>query len=74
MLRVQLARHFEAELTTFGAQADAVLAAADALTQIETIDWFVVDGGYTVEQTAQALTTGLHRLLGPPAASTERSA
>jgi AcrR family transcriptional regulator len=74
MLRVQLARHFEAELTTFGAAADAVLAAADGLTQIETIDWFMVDGGYTLEQTKQALTTGLHRLLGPPAATTERSA
>jgi len=65
LLRVQLARHFEAELTTFGMQADAILAAADALTQIETIDWFLVDGGYTVEQTREALVTGLHRLLGP---------
>jgi len=64
MLRVQLARHFEAELTTFGTQADAILAAADGLTQIETIDWFLVDGGYTVEQTSEALVTGLHRLLG----------
>lgn len=73
MLRVQLSRHFEAELTTFGPQADAVLAAADALTQIETIDWFLVDGGYTVEQTRDALVTGLHRLLGPAAATTERS-
>jgi len=72
MLRVQLSRHFEAELSTFGAEADAILAAADALTQIETIDWFVVDGGYTVEQTRDALVTGLHRLLGP-AATTEPS-
>jgi TetR/AcrR family transcriptional regulator, regulator of autoinduction and epiphytic fitness len=68
MLRVQLGRQFEPELTTFGAQADAILAAADALTQIETIDWFVVDGGYTVEQTRDALVTGLHRLLAPGAA------
>jgi len=71
MLRVQLSRHFEAELATFGPQADAILAAADALTQIETIDWFVVDGGYTVKQTRDALVTGLHRLLGPAAASTQ---
>lgn len=73
MLRMQLVRHFEAELTTFGSQADAILAAADALTQIETIDWFVVDGGYTAAQTRDALVTGLHRLLGPAAATTPRS-
>jgi len=70
MLRLQLARHFEAELTTFGLQADAILAAADGLTQIETIDWFLVDGGYTVEQAREALVTGLHRLLG--GAATDR--
>jgi hypothetical protein len=67
MLRLQLSRHFEHELTTFGGQADAILAAADALTQIETIDWFVVDGGYTVAQTRDALVTGLNRLLGAAA-------
>jgi AcrR family transcriptional regulator len=65
LLRVQLSRHFAAELATFGAQADATLAAADALTQIETIDWYLVDGGYTLDQTRDALVTGLHRLLGP---------
>jgi len=65
LLRVQLSRHFAAELSTFGSQADAILAAADALTQIETIDWYLVDGGYTLEQTREALVTGLHRLLGP---------
>lgn len=67
MLRLQLARHFEAELVRFGDEADAVLAAADALTQIETIDWFVVDGGYSAEQARTALLTGLRRLLGPGA-------
>ena len=67
MLRLQLARHFEAELGGFGDQADAVLAAADALTQIETIDWFGVDGGYSAEQARAALLTGLRRLLGPGA-------
>src|SRR5215472_13831754 len=64
LLRVQLARHFAAELTRFGKHADAILAAADALTQIETIDWFMIDGGYTAEQTREALVAGLHRLLG----------
>src|SRR6266851_74460 len=65
LLRVQLSRHFAPELSTFGRQADAILAAADALTQIETIDWYLVDGGYTLDQTRDALLTGLHRLLGP---------
>jgi TetR/AcrR family transcriptional regulator, regulator of autoinduction and epiphytic fitness len=67
MLKLQLARHFETELASFGDQADAVLAAADALTQIETIDWFTIDGGYSAEQARQALLTGLRRLLGPVA-------
>jgi AcrR family transcriptional regulator len=65
LLRVQLSRHFAAELSGFGAAADAILAAADALTQIETIDWYLVDGGYTLAQARDALVTGLHRLLAP---------
>jgi len=65
VLRVQLSRHFAPELSTVGPKADAILAAADALTQIETIDWYLVDGGYTLDQTRDALVTGLHRLLGP---------
>ncbi len=65
MLRVQLARQFAPELSTFGQDADAIMAAADALTQIEMMDWFVVDGGYTLEQTRRAITAGLRRLLGP---------
>ena len=65
LLRVQLSRHFAAELATFGGRADAILAAADALTQIETIDWYLVDGGYTLTQTREALVTGLDRLLTP---------
>lgn len=71
LLRVQLARQFETELATFGRQADAILAAADALTQLETIDWYLVDGGYTVEQTREALTAGLGRLLGPSGTTAE---
>ena len=65
MFRVQLARQFAPELGTFGADADAIMAAADGLTQIETIDWFVTDAGYTLEQAGQAMATGLRRLLGP---------
>ncbi len=65
LLRVQLSKHFAPELTTFGQRADAILAAADALTQIETIDWYLVDGGYSVPQTRQAMITGLTRLLTP---------
>jgi hypothetical protein len=63
LLRDQLSRHFAAELVTFGRRADAILAAADALTQIETIDWYLVDGGYTLTQTREALVTGLSQLL-----------
>ena len=65
LLRVQLSRHFAPELTTFGQNADAILGAADALTQIETIDWYLLDGGYTLAQTREALITGLTRLLTP---------
>jgi AcrR family transcriptional regulator len=65
LLRVQLSRQFAAELTGFGRSAEAILAAADALTQIETIDWYVVDGGYTIAQAREALVAGLQRLLGP---------
>ncbi len=67
LLRVQLARQFAPELARFGGDADASMAAADALTQIETIDWYLVDGGYTLEQTRQSLVAGLRRLLGPGA-------
>lgn len=65
MLRVQLSRHFATELAMFGSRAEAILAAADALTQIETIDWYLVDGGYTLTETRDALATGLDRLLRP---------
>jgi len=74
MLRVQLARHFAPELAAFGQAADAVLAAGDALTQIETIDWFLVDGGYTLDQTGEAMTTGLHRLFNPAPADARPAA
>jgi len=65
LLRLQLSRQFATELSGFGPSADAILAAADALTQIETIDWYLVDGGYTLGQARDALVAGLHRLLGP---------
>ena len=63
LLRIQLSRHFATELGSLGRRADSVLAAADGLTQIETIDWYLVDGGYTLGQTKDAIVTGLHRLL-----------
>jgi AcrR family transcriptional regulator len=65
LLRKQLERQFAAELAAMGDQAPAILAAADGLTQIETIDWFVLSGGCSIEQTNEALAAGLHRLLGP---------
>ncbi len=72
LLRIQLSRNFAAELAAFGRSGDAILAAADALTQIETIDWYLVDGGYTLAQTKEALTTGLHQLLdSKPAAGVD---
>jgi len=64
LLRVQLSRHFATEFGAFGQRADAILAAADALTQIETIDWYLLDGGYTLAETKDAMVTGLHQLLG----------
>ena len=56
------------------AAREAILAAADALTQIETIDWYLVDGGYTLTQTKDALTTGLQRLLTPATARRDTNA
>jgi TetR/AcrR family transcriptional regulator of autoinduction and epiphytic fitness len=65
LLRAQLERQFEPELAELGQESMAALAAADALTQIETIDWFLIHGGYTADQAGAALVTGLGRLLGP---------
>lgn len=73
ILRVQLARQFAPELATFGADADAIMAAADGLTQLEMIDWYLIDGGYTLEQTRDALIAGLRRLLGPGAEASSRT-
>lgn len=72
LLRAQLERQFAPELAELSQHAElaeqgqAALAAADVLTQIETIDWFLVAGGYTSDQARAAVTTGLLRLLGPP--------
>jgi len=44
--------------------AAALVAAADALTQIETIGWFRVRGGYSAEQAHASLVIALHKLLG----------
>ena len=67
LLRTQLERQFAPELADLGPQRQAALAAADALTQIETMDWFRFAGGYTSDQARAALATGLLRLLGPGA-------
>jgi len=69
LLRIQLSRQFAAELAALGPLADPVLAAADGLTQLETIDWFIVDGGYNLEQTRDALVVALRLLLGTPGAA-----
>jgi AcrR family transcriptional regulator len=47
-----------------GGAAAAAVAAADALTQIETIGWYRGRGGYSQEQTHAALVIALRRLLG----------
>jgi AcrR family transcriptional regulator len=47
-----------------GGLAEPLLAAADALTQIETIGWYRDRGGYSAEQTYESLVMALRRLLG----------
>jgi AcrR family transcriptional regulator len=70
LLRAQLEQHFAPEITSQagrpGQPAASVVAAADALTQIETLDWFMTRGGYSAGQTHAALAAGLTRLLGQP--------
>jgi TetR/AcrR family transcriptional regulator, regulator of autoinduction and epiphytic fitness len=65
LLRSQLERQFAAELDELGAEREPVLRAADAMTQIESVDWYLTCGGYTTEQTRAALAAGLRRLLQP---------
>jgi TetR/AcrR family transcriptional regulator, regulator of autoinduction and epiphytic fitness len=65
LLRSQLERQFAAELDGMGAEREPVLTAADAMTQIESVDWYLTRGGYTTEETRAALSAGLRRLLEP---------
>jgi AcrR family transcriptional regulator len=63
MLRAQLTRQFKPELTTMDAkQHRAVLAAADALTQLETIDLYRLHRGFSSAQTRSALEIALRSL------------
>jgi AcrR family transcriptional regulator len=66
LLRRQLERQFAAEIAGLGALADPLVAAADGLSQLETIDWYRTAGGCTAEQTQRVLVAGLGRLLGSP--------
>jgi AcrR family transcriptional regulator len=65
--RIQLDQQFAAEISTLtesGGIAEPALAAADALTQIETIGWYRDRGGYSAEQTHDSLVMALRSLLG----------
>jgi AcrR family transcriptional regulator len=67
MFRIQLEQQFAPEISAAaqaGALAGSVLAAADALTQIETIGWYRDRGGYSAEQTHESLVLALGSLLG----------
>ena len=64
LLREQLEAHFAPELDPLPASVRrAVVAAADALTQIETIDFFRRARGFSPAQTSEALTIALRALL-----------
>jgi AcrR family transcriptional regulator len=86
LLRAQLEQQFAPEIAALrddldeqavpaaGGGTAAIVAAADALTQIETMEWFLTMGGYGLEQTHAALAAGLVRLLGPRCDSTDETA
>jgi AcrR family transcriptional regulator len=66
ILGTQLEQHFAAELDACEPrQRRAMLAAADALTQIETIDLYRVHRGYSATQTHELLVSALRSLLDP---------
>ncbi|HTD50183.1 MAG TPA: hypothetical protein VK771_06265, partial [Acidimicrobiia bacterium] len=66
MLGAQLEQHFASELDDCGpGLRHAMLAAADALTQIETIDLYRVHRGYSTTQTNELLVCALRRLFEP---------
>jgi AcrR family transcriptional regulator len=61
----QLEQQFAPELDLPEPERRAVLAAADALTQIETIDLYRVHRGYSATETHTLLVTALRMLLDP---------
>jgi hypothetical protein len=61
----QLEQQFAPELDLPEPERRAVLAAADALTQIETIDLYRVHRGYSATETHALLVTALRMLLDP---------
>jgi AcrR family transcriptional regulator len=64
LYRAQLEHHFAPELDALDAsRRRAVLAAADALTQIETIDLYRVQRGYSTTETHEMIATALRILL-----------
>ena len=64
-LRTQLEQQFEPEFAAVAAEErEAVIAAADLLTQLDSIEQLRIDRRLTVNQTTAVLRTGLHRLLG----------
>ena len=63
-MRVQLERQFASELDCLdGAEREAAAAAADALTQIETIELYRCNRGFTSEHTRDLLAVALRALL-----------
>jgi len=66
ILGAQLEAHFAPELDACEPRRRrAMLAAADALTQIETIDLYRVHRGYSAAQTHELLVNALRALLDP---------
>jgi AcrR family transcriptional regulator len=62
----QLEQHFASELEACEpGRRPAMLAAVDALTQIETIDLYRVHRGYSPTETHELLVTALRTLLDP---------
>ncbi|HEX5615810.1 MAG TPA: TetR/AcrR family transcriptional regulator [Acidimicrobiia bacterium] len=64
LLRAQVERHFAPELDVLDDRVrSAVLAAIDALTQIETIDLYRVHGGHSSSETHELFVIAVARLL-----------
>ena len=64
-LRAQFERQFEPELAALAsAERNAVVAAGDVLTQLDSIDALRQHRGLSVADTTQVLRVGLQRLLG----------